>query len=108
MAKFVMMVQSRAKPGCDAEYNRWYDSEHLKDILAIPGVKSGRRFTATAAGFGLPVQPYLALYEIEADDPGNVLAEMGRRGEAGEMAVSDALDPAGVSLWFFAEHDTIG
>ena len=29
MGKYVMVVQSQAKPGRDDEYNQWYDSVHF-------------------------------------------------------------------------------
>jgi hypothetical protein len=100
MGKFVMVVASSALPGRDDEYNTWYDGEHLRDICALPGVISGRRFNAVPSPSPLPGQ-YLALYEIETDDVGTLLAEMGRRAAAGGMAVSDALDRDSAKMWFY-------
>lgn len=101
MGKFVMVVQSQALPGRDDDYNDWYDNQHFHDICAIPGVTSGRRLEATPIAMGDPGLKYLALYEIEADDAGAFMAEMGRRGAEGLMPVSDALDGPAARLWIY-------
>lgn len=46
----------------EAEFNDWYNNEHLSDRLAIPGFLSGRRFVAIE---GEP--RYLALYDLTGD-----------------------------------------
>ena len=105
MGNYVMVVQSRAKEGRDAEFNHWYDTTHFPDICAIPGVKSGRRFEATAIQWGQPGLPYLAIYEIETDDPALVMAEMGKRSASGTIKQSDALDAQAVALWIYKLHE---
>ncbi len=105
MGKYVMVVQSQATAGRDAEYNDWYDTIHFPDICAIPGVKSGRRFEATPVAMGQPGLRYLAIYEVETDDPGAFMAEMGRRAENGGMRMSDALDAPASVLWIYKQHD---
>lgn len=105
MGKYVMVVQSQALEGRDDDYNAWYDGQHFQDICAIPGVTGGRRLEATPVIMGEPGLRYLALYEIEADDPGAFMAEMGARGADGRMPVSDALDHAGVRLWIYKVSD---
>ena len=101
MAKYVMVVPSSAMPGRDDDYNRWYDDQHIHDICALPGVLSGRRFTAVDLSPNPCPGQYLAIYEIETDDIMAVLAEMGRRGASGEMALSDALDRDSAQIWFY-------
>jgi hypothetical protein len=101
MAKYVMVVPSAAKPGRDDDYNAWYDSRHIHDICALPGVVSGRRFNADPASLSPVPAPYLAIYEIETDDINALLAEMGRRGAEGEMPLSDALDVESAKIWFY-------
>lgn len=101
MGKYVMVVQSQAKDGRDDEYNDWYGTVHIKDICAVPGVKSGRRFKSTPVAMGAPGLKYLAIYEIEADDPMAVMAEMGKRASEGKMQTSDALDAPASVLWFY-------
>lgn len=104
MANYVMVVQSRAVEGRDADYNEWYDTVHLEDILALPGVKSGRRFDYAAGIAGGEGQPYLAIYEVETDDVNTVIAEMGKRAMDGTMRHSDSLDAPASVLWFYKER----
>lgn len=47
----------------EAEFNRWYDEEHIPLLSAVPGVLSARRFFDPN---GTP--RYAALYELENDD----------------------------------------
>jgi len=51
--------------GHEAEFNRWYDEEHLPALARVPGVLRARRFRASS---GAP--RYVALYELaDADAP---------------------------------------
>lgn len=43
----------------EAEFNEWYDREHVPQLLTIPGVLTGRRFQAVD---GKP--KYIAIYEL--------------------------------------------
>src|SRR5271169_6677695 len=45
----------------EAEFNRWYDGEHVAERVAIPGFVAARRFGAQS---GSP--KYLAFYETES------------------------------------------
>jgi hypothetical protein len=45
----------------EAEFNRWYDGEHVAERVGIPGFVAARRFVAEA---GSP--KYLAFYETES------------------------------------------
>ena len=101
MDKYIMVAQSRAKVGRDDEYNDWYDSEHIHDICSLPGVKSARRYEATPLAIGGEGLRYLAIYEIESDDPGALFAEMGKRAAEGQMSHSDALDADSAVIWIY-------
>lgn len=104
MGKFLMVVTSAPKDGRDDEYNAWYDGRHLSDLLNIPGIKTGKRFDAIPVTPNPQPAPYLAIYEIETDDPAEVLGEMMRRAEAGEMPTSDALDFEQAKIWMYKAH----
>jgi hypothetical protein len=108
MSKYVMVVQSQAKPGQDDAYNAWYDGVHYADILSIPGVVSGRRFEATPVGLGAPMLPYLAVFEVETENPASIMAELGKRAETGTMEVCDALDAEATVLRMFRLHEVHG
>jgi hypothetical protein len=40
----LLIVTAEIDPELEAEWNRWYDTVHLPDALACPGVISGRRY----------------------------------------------------------------
>lgn len=103
MGKYVLVVPSSAKEGRDDDYNEWYNNQHIHDLLAIPGIKSGRRFVPSPMSPMRAPANYLAIYEIETDDPGALLGEMNKRAEAGQMPTSDALDFTSAQLWLFEE-----
>jgi hypothetical protein len=98
--KFVMAVYSNAKPGREAEYLDWYKNVHLGDILKIPGVKTGHVYETAPASPAKPAS-YMALYDLELDEPATVLQEIGRASQAGEMKMTDAIDAASaqITIW---------
>ena len=54
------MVWADVPADKEVEFNRWYNEEHLDELLAIPGVLSAGRYIAVS---GSP--KYLACYELE-------------------------------------------
>src|SRR5271156_579854 len=61
----LLAVWTGIAPEAEAEFNEWYNTEHIPQLLGVPGFLSGRRYQAVD---GKP--KYLALYEL-ADE--NVL-----------------------------------
>jgi hypothetical protein len=47
----------------DEEFNAWYDTQHLPQLLALPGVLDAARYVAVKGG-----PKYLAAYEVESLD----------------------------------------
>ncbi|MFJ1456402.1 hypothetical protein [Nocardia sp. N2S4-5] len=103
MANSKMLVFSNAVAGQDDAFNEWYDTQHLADVTAVPGVLAGRRYDVvpgplpTADG---PPHRYLAVYEL-SDDPDKVVEAFRARAATGEIALSPALDltTLAVSVW---------
>lgn len=61
------------------EFNDWYDTVHIPQVIeTVPGITAARRYLASPSGPFHPAQPYLAIYEIDADDPERVLRELQR------------------------------
>jgi hypothetical protein len=58
-AKALMVAMGDSPAEHEAEFNKWYDEEHLPMLAAVPGVLSARRFFDPA---GKP--RYIALYEL--------------------------------------------
>jgi hypothetical protein len=44
MATYYYVVLTSAKPGQLEEFHRWYDEQHIPDVVNVPGVKSAKRF----------------------------------------------------------------
>ena len=100
-----MVVTSGAKDGRDAEYNEWYDNIHIHDVCAVPGITRGQRWDAMPeASVNPPPAAYLAIYEIDADDPRSATNELMRRSQAGEIVHSDAIDLSTASIWIYKQH----
>ena len=101
MGKYVLLATSAVRDGRQEEFDTWYDTVHLREVCDVPGIKSGRRFVVDPASPNRPNAPNIAIYEIETDDPAAVIAEIGRRAQAGEMVISPALDPtyAGMTIY---------
>lgn len=59
----LLLVMMDVDPEHEAEFNRWYEREHIPERMAIPGFLSARRYRAIE---GEP--KYLALYELESPD----------------------------------------
>ena len=69
MAKYILIALNGPIPGegNEAIYNEWYETVHIPDLLATPGITSARRFKVVSTKTERP-WPYVALYEIESDD----------------------------------------
>lgn len=59
----LLLVMMDVDPDHEADFNRWYEEEHIPERMAIPGFLSARRFEAVEGG-----PKYLALYELESVD----------------------------------------
>lgn len=61
--KGMLLTSMDIDPSDEAEFNRWYDREHLEERVAIPGFLEARRYIAHQ---GHP--KYLSLYSTETFD----------------------------------------
>ena len=50
-------------PEFEAEFNEWYDKEHIPALSAVPGVLCARRFRGTSGN-----RKYVALYHLAAPE----------------------------------------
>jgi len=57
----LLMVWADVPADKEAEFNRWYNEEHLAERLAIPGFLDGARYEAVKGG-----PKHLAVYELES------------------------------------------
>ncbi len=102
--KYTFVVLSNPTAGNEAEYNRWYNDQHLPDVLNVPGFVRAQRFKlsdAQMAPDGDKTHRYLALYEIETDDVAAALKGLASRVGTADMIMSDSIDLKGVSARIF-------
>lgn len=57
----IFMIYVDIEPAHEEEFNAWYDTEHLPELLAVPGILSAARYKAVKSG-----PKYLAFYELES------------------------------------------
>src|SRR3546814_9983039 len=77
----------------DEEFNAWYSGPHLADLRRLPGVVSARRFRIADTQIRDQASPhrYLAIYEIETDDPQSFTRALLARAGTELLATSPAL-----------------
>jgi len=61
VAGALLVASMNVAPEAEADFNEWYDTEHLPQLGAVPNVLSARRFRATDT---TPERRYLALYHL--------------------------------------------
>ena len=59
-APALLVNAMNAAPEHEADFNRWYDEEHIPALAAVPGVLCARRFRAAST----TLQNYVALYHM--------------------------------------------
>jgi len=87
MAQGILYVETRpSSPDREAEYNEWYDQVHLRQVIGLDGFVSARRLAAVNDD-----GPYVALYEIEAEDLQAVADELMAFAQAGGFDMSESM-----------------
>jgi hypothetical protein len=59
----ILLVYADVDPQVEEEFNAWYDTQHLPQLLEIPGFLDAARYVAVKGG-----PKYLAAYELESAD----------------------------------------
>ena len=63
MSKGLLIIWTDVEPSAEADFNDWYDHQHLEERVGVPGFINGRRYSAID---GRP--RYLAWYETDTPD----------------------------------------
>jgi hypothetical protein len=67
MSEFLYLVQMDIPPGIEADFNRIYETQHVPEILKVPGVLGVKRYVLEkSAVTGTP--RYLAVYRCASAD----------------------------------------
>jgi hypothetical protein len=62
-AKYLLIVRMDVNSDGEKRLNEWYNNIHIPALMKVPGVLSGRRFTAIQAS-----PKYTAIYEFDRPD----------------------------------------
>ncbi|MGD9879244.1 hypothetical protein [Reyranella sp.] len=98
--RHLLLALTNSVPGQEDAFNDWYDAYHVQECLKVRGFKSCQRFKLTASQHDQPRQAYLALYELEGDDPKALLKDL--EATRSDRTQSPAFDRESVSLWVFS------
>jgi antibiotic biosynthesis monooxygenase (ABM) superfamily enzyme len=86
----LLVVRTDVDPASEADFNAWYNEEHLPALCGVPGVIGGRRFRAVEGG-----PAYMATYYLT--DPGVQASEAWK--QAANTPWSARVRPAFRNLW---------
>ena len=103
MRRFKMLVFSQPFPGREEEFNAWYTTHHLGDICALEGFTSAQRFTLHSVSMGTALNKYLAIYDVETDDPDWVIENMFAARDTPAMPISPAFDLDATTVMLYEE-----
>ena len=91
---YLYMVFSNPVAGQEDVYNKWYDTQHAQDVVAIPGFATAQRFVLsdTQLRVSKPLPKYLIMYKVVTDDLPSVYAEVRRRLDTGMTVLDQSYD----------------
>lgn len=99
--KHVVVVLTEPNEGKEQEFNDYYENLHLDEVLSSTSWESAQRFKLVdQQGKACPL-PYLAFYEVEAENSEDVLATL--NATRGQREQSDSLNKRTAGVWVFAE-----
>ena len=104
MAKFKMIALTTPVAGKEDAFHDWYQNTHLPELVAMPGMTGAQRYQLVAKLMGSDTNPWLAIYDIECDDPMAFLGAVGQASASGKMTPSDASDMATTYTALFTEY----
>jgi hypothetical protein len=88
---FVVLTNPTA--GMEEEYNRWYNDQHVPDVVAIDGFVGVQRFKLSPPpGAPAPYWGYVAFYEIDRDKVAEAFKGLEAARGTDRMVMSEALN----------------
>jgi hypothetical protein len=104
--KLFVAFTSPENEGVEDAYNEWYNTQHVPDLLDIPGIDSGQRYklsdeSASALGEFANGHKYVVIYHVDTE-PDQIMKEIGERVGDGRIRMTPGLVSAKppVILWF--------
>lgn len=101
MSHSILLVLTNPVSGKEAEFNEWYEKQHVPEVLAVPGFVSCTRFVRSAEKWptgraGVP-QNYYACYTIEGDIRAAMDA-LAHETATGKIVLPDCIDLGSISI----------
>jgi hypothetical protein len=107
VAENLFIVLTNPIEGEDETFNKWYDSQHVPEVLDVPGVVAAQRYDLSEisvpddedlpAQLPPPTHRYLVVYELDRE-PDQVMAEFLKRVMGGQLSLGETLDLSTISL----------
>lgn len=104
MPNFKLLALTTPVAGKEEEFHEWYQNHHLPEMVSFPGMQGAQRYKLTAKLMGSDTNPWLAIYDLETDDPMAFLGAVGQAAASGKMTQSDASDMATTYTALFEEY----
>lgn len=95
---YTFVAFTNSVDGREDEFNRWYDQQHVPDVLDVPGFVSAQRFVCADSQLGSVAHKYMTIYEIETENLEETLAAFGARAQEGKIVMTDAVDRANAAM----------
>lgn len=77
MEKWLLVAASNCTdPAREEEFNHWYNTVHVPDVLETPGILRATRYKSDEVPEGR--WHYLAVYDVETDDIERTMSTFGR------------------------------
>jgi hypothetical protein len=90
----LVVFNDPASPEVEADYNAWYDGDHVPQILQhVPAITAAKRFRI-GPGQEMPLAGaprYLAIYDIEADDVMDSFTQLREATADGRIVMTDTI-----------------
>jgi hypothetical protein len=103
--RHALFVFSNPLTGRDAEFNGWYDTRHIPDVLDVPGFVAAQRFVFTEAQIGSPLAfRYAVRFDLETATPAASVHELGNRLRSGVAKRGPAFDYTAFQNYLVHEH----
>jgi hypothetical protein len=66
MSEYLYVVQMDVPPELEADFNRIYDTQHIPEIMKVPGVLDVKRYVLEKPAADAP--KYTAIYRVSSPD----------------------------------------
>ena len=103
MRRFKMLVFSEPFAGQDVAYDEWYTGRHLDDLCALPGFTAAQRFKLHSVSMGSTLNPHLAIYDVETDDPDWVIENMFAAKDTPAMPIDPSFNLDATTVMLYEE-----